>query len=218
MKKYVAEVFWTFVLVLVWCSAAVLNGDNIGYLGIAMAFGLTVTAMAYSIGHISGCHINPAVSFWMLLRRKMWLWEFIGYVACQISGAVLAAVTLMIIAGSNQNLWTNGFGEWYLWEYSMTSALITEVIFTAIFVLVIFACTSKKAVNDMAGVAIGLTLTVIILAILPVTGASLNPARSFGPAFIEWGRALEQVWLFFVWPMGWAFVAWIIWHFGFQKK
>jgi len=204
MKKYVAEVFGTFVLVLIGCWAAVLNGDNIGYLGIAMAFGLAVTAMAYSVGHISGCHINPAVSFWMLLRKKLSFGEFTGYVACQIAGAVLAAVTLMIIAWTNQNLATNGFGEGYLGEYTMMSALITEIIFTAIFVLVIFGCTAKKASADMAG--------------LGMTGWSLNPARSFGPALIEGGRALEQVWLFFVWPMWWAFLAWIIWTLVFQKK
>lgn len=218
MKKYVAEAFWTFVLVLVWCTAAVINGDNIWYLGIAMAFGLAVMAMAYSVGHISGCHINPAVSFWMLLRKKMSFGEFVGYVACQISGAILAAVTLMILAWGNQNLATNGFGPWYLGEFSMTSALITEVIFTAIFVLVIFGCTAKKAASDLAWVGIWVALVVILLAILPITGWSLNPARSFGPALIEWGRALEQVWLFFVWPMGWAFLAWIIWRLVFQKK
>lgn len=211
MKKYVAEAFGTFVLVLIGCGAAVLNGDSIGYLGIALAFGLAVMTMAYSIWHISGCHINPAVSFWMWLRKQISTKVFIGYVACQISWAVLAAVVLMIISGSNQSLGVNGFGAGYLWEYSMLSAFITEVVFTAIFLLVIFGCTAKKASSDMAWLGIGMALTMILLAILPITGWSLNPARSFGPALIQWGEALAQVWLFFAAPMLWAVLAWIIW-------
>lgn len=211
MKKYVAEAFWTFVLVLIGCWAAVLNWENIGYLGIALAFWLAVMVMAYSIWHISGCHINPAVSFGMWLRKQISTKVFLWYFACQIAWAVLAAVVLMIISGSNQSLWVNGFWEGYLGEYSLVSAFITELVFTAIFLLVIFACTSKKASADMAGLGIGMALTMILLAILPVTGWSLNPARSFGPAFIQWGQALTQVWLFFLAPMLGAVLAWIIW-------
>lgn len=218
MKKYVAEAFGTFVLVLVWCGSAVIAGDQIGYLGISLAFWLAVLTMAYAIGPISGCHINPAVSFWMWLRKQMSMKEMFGYMACQFSAAVLASVVLMIIVWGNENLGANGFGADYLGGFTMMQAFITEVVFTAIFLLVIFGSTAKKAAADMAGVSIGLSLAMIHMVTIPITGTSVNPARSFGPAFIQGGEALSQLWLFFVGPLAWAFLAWVIWHMVFHKK
>lgn len=218
MKKYVAEAFGTFVLVLVGCGSAVIAGDQIGYLGISLAFWLAVLTMAYAIGPISGCHINPAVSFGMWLRKKMTTKEMIGYMACQFSAAILAAVVLMIIVWWNENLGANGFWAEYLGGFSMMQAFIAEVVFTAIFLLVIFGSTAKKAAWDFAWVSIGLALAMIHMVTIPITGTSVNPARSFGPALMQGGEALSQLWLFFAAPFAWAFLAWIIWHMVFQKN
>lgn len=201
MNKLIAEFIGTAVLVLIGCGAAVLGGDAIGQVGIALAFGLAIVAMAYGIGPISGCHVNPAVSLAVYLDGRMELMEMIQYWIAQFAGALVGALILWAIAGSNASLGANGWGSGYLGEYSLMAALIFEVVFTAIFVVVILGSTGEKASPHFAGLAIGLTLAAIHLVGIQVTGVSVNPARSFGPAILVGGNALAQLWLFIVAPL-----------------
>lgn len=201
MNKLIAEFIGTAVLVLIGCGAAVLGGDAIGQVGIALAFGLAIVAMAYGIGPISGCHVNPAVSLAVYLDGRMELMEMIQYWIAQFAGALVGALILWAIAGSNASLGANGWGPGYLGEYSLMAALIFEVVFTAIFVVVILGSTGEKASPHFAGLAIGLTLAAIHLVGIQVTGVSVNPARSFGPAILVGGNALAQLWLFIVAPL-----------------
>jgi len=205
MKKFVAEFIGTATLVLFGCGAAVLGGAEIGQAGIAAAFGLAIVAMAYGIGPISGCHINPAVSFGAFVSGRMNAGEMVQYWVAQFLGALAGAAILYVIAtgkaGYNlaeNGLGQNGWGAGYLGEYSMHAAFIFEVVFTFLFVVVILGATHKKAPAAMAGLAIGLTLWVIHLVGIQVTGVSVNPARSFGPAVFT---GLGQLWLFIVAPM-----------------
>lgn len=201
MNKLIAEFIGTAVLVLIGCGAAVLGGDAIGQVGIALAFGLAIVAMAYGIGPISGCHINPAVSLAVHLSGRMSLNDMIQYWVAQFAGALAGALILWAIVGSNAGLGQNGWGPGYLGEYSLVAALVFEIVFTAIFVIVILGSTGEKSAPGFAGLAIGLTLVAIHLVGIQVTGVSVNPARSFGPAILVGGEALAQLWLFIVAPL-----------------
>ena len=201
MSKFIAEFIGTLTLVLFGCGAAVLGGmDHVGQLGISIAFGGAIVAMAYGIGPISDCHVNPAVSLAAFVAGRMTLKEMLVYWVAQFAGALAGAALLALIAGSTASLGQNGWGPGYLGEYSMQSALAFEIVMTALFVVVILGSTSKKAPAGFAGVAIGVTLAVIHIVGIQVTGVSVNPARSFGPAVLAGGQALSQLWLFFVAP------------------
>lgn len=229
MKKNLAELIGTFSLVLFGCGAAVIAGNSIvgpsgvGLLGISIAFGFAVVAMAYAIGGISGCHINPAVTIGVLIAGRMTVKEAIGYIISQLIGATLGAGVLYLIARGSTGwvmpewgLGSNGFGEGYLGNYNIVSAFVAEAVFTCLFIFVILAVTSKYGNSTMAGLAIGVTLMLIHLVAIPITGTSVNPARSFGPALFSGGKALSQLWLFFVAPILGAIVAALIWKTGFE--
>lgn len=231
MKKLLAELIGTFSLVLFGCGAAVVSGvstsgpSGIGLLGISFAFGLAVVAMAYAIGGISGCHINPAITISMLVAGKIKAGEAIQYILGQLTGATLAAGVLYVIQkgspGFSMGEWalgSNGWGEGYLGGYNMTSAFITEAVLTFLFLFVIFGTTSKWGNGTMAGLAIGLTLVLIHLVAIPVTGTSVNPARSFGPAVFAQGKALTQLWLFIVAPVVGGVAAALVWKGLFETK
>ncbi len=231
MKKLLAELIGTFSLVLFGCGAAVISGISttgpagIGLLGISLAFGLAVVAMAYAIGGITGCHINPAITIAMLVAGKIKTGEAINYIIGQFIGATLAAGVLYIILkgspGFEMGEWalgSNGWGEGYLAEYNMTSAFVAEAVLTFLFLFVIFATTSKSGNGTMAGLAIGLTLVLIHLVAIPITGTSVNPARSFGPAIFAQGKALTQLWLFIVAPIVGGVAAALLWKGVFEKK
>jgi aquaporin Z len=219
-KKYLAEGLGTFALVLFGCGVATIAGvsatgpTGIGLLGISLAFGLAVVVMAYTIGPISGCHINPAISIAMMAAGKLSTKDTVGYVLLQCIGAVAAVGVLYLLAtGSNGfvmgewALGSNGWGEGYLGEYSMQAALIAEFVFTFLFLMVIFGTTSSKASPQMAGLAIGLSLALIHLVVIPITGTSVNPARSLGPALLTGGMAMSQLWLFIVAPIAGGLLA-----------
>jgi aquaporin Z len=214
MKKAIAEFIGTFALVLVGCGAAVIGGmgsgaTSIDVLGIAAAFGLTIVAMAYGIGQISGCHINPAVSFGVLVAGRMTTQDFITYVIAQVLGAIAGAVVLYVIlsgkaSGWNGGLGQNGWGPGYLGEYGIGAALIYEVVATFLFLVCILGVTQRGAPVGLAGLAIGLTLIAIQLFGVNITGTSVNPARSLGPAIVgavAKPERLAQVWLFIVAPL-----------------
>ncbi|MFA7264580.1 MAG: MIP family channel protein [Caulobacter sp.] len=202
MNKFVAEFIGTLVLVLFGCGAAVLGGDHVGQLGIALAFGFAIVAMAYGIGPVSGCHVNPAVSLAVFVAGRMTARDMVVYWVAQFAGALAGAAILMMLAkdGAASGLGRNGWGPGYLGEYSMQAALIFEIVFTAIFVIVILGVTGEKGQGAFAGLAIGITLAVIHIVGIQVTGVSVNPARSFGPAVLAGGEALSQLWLFIVAP------------------
>lgn len=191
MKRYVAEAVGTFILVLFGCGAAVLAGAEVGFLGIAFAFGLALITAAYFIGGISGCHINPAVSAGMYMAGRMEAKDLTGYVIGQFAGAFVAGFVLLLIAKgklagydvSASGLGQNGWGVGYLGEYGFLSALLFELFATFIFVALILAVTEDASMSTIAGLVIGLALVVIHIVGIPVTGVSVNPARSFGPAF-----------------------------------
>ena len=200
MQKFVAEFIGTLTLVLFGCGAAVLGGENVGQLGIALAFGFAIVAMAYGIGSISGCHVNPAVSLAVFIAGRMNARDLVLYWIAQFLGALVGAGILAAIAGTAGGLGQNGWGPGYNGEFSMQAALIFEVVMTALFVIVILGSTSSAAPAGFAGLAIGITLAVIHIVGIQVTGVSVNPARSFGPAVLVGGQALAQLWLFFVAP------------------
>jgi len=221
MKVFVAELLGTFTLVLLGCGAAVLAGGDVGQLGIAFAFGLAIVAMAYGIGPISGCHVNPAVSFGAFVAGRMPLNTMLRYWAAQFVGALLGAGVLYLIATgragydlATNGLGQNGWGPGYLGEYNLVSALVFEVVATFLFLVVILGSTQKSAPGMLAGLAIGLTLTVIHIVGIQVTGVSVNPARSFGPAVIVGGTAISQLWLFLIAPLVGAALA----GFLFKRK
>jgi len=231
VKKYAAEFIGTFSLVLFGCGSAVIAGTSrvgpsgIGLLGIAIAFGFAVVAMAYAIGGISGCHINPAVTIGVLTAGKMKGKDAVGYVLSQCLGAILGAAVLYLIAMGRPDfampewgLGANGWGEGYLGNYSTLSAFVIEAVMTFLFLFVILATTSRFGNSAMAGLAIGVTLMLIHLVAIPVTGTSVNPARSLGPALLTGGRALAQLWLFVAAPIGGAVMAAMVWRFGFEKE
>ena len=200
MQKFVAEFIGTLTLVLFGCGAAVLGGEHVGQLGIALAFGFAIVAMAYGIGAISGCHVNPAVSLAAFVAGRMNARDLVLYWIAQFLGALVGAGILAAIAGTAGGLGQNGWRPGYNGEFSMQAALIFEVVMTALFVIVILGSTSSAAPAGFAGLAIGITLAVIHIVGIQVTGVSVNPARSFGPAVLVGGQALAQLWLFFVAP------------------
>lgn len=218
MRKYLAEFIGTFVLVLFGCGSAVIGGDHLGLLGIAFAFGLSIVAMAYSIGNISGCHINPAVSLAMLISKKMGGKDFVGYIIAQFIGGIAAAGVLkMIVDASSKlsmpslNLGQNGYEAASSIGLSMGGAFGVEVILTFVFILTILGVTSSEKTANVAGIVIGLTLAFVHILGIPFTGTSVNPARSFGPAFFVGGEAMSQVWLFIAAPFAGAILAAIVW-------
>ncbi|HTA79969.1 MAG TPA: aquaporin [Terracidiphilus sp.] len=208
MKKYLAELVGTFILVLFGCGTAVVAGDKVGIVGIAFAFGFALVGAAYGIGPISGCHINPAVSLGVWTAGRMKTGEMIGYWIGQFAGAILAAGVLSVIAGgvgggysvATSGLGQNGWGAGYQGGYNLASAVAFEFVATLIFVIVILGATQKAAPAGFAGLGIGVTLVVIHIFGIHITGVSVNPARSLGPALFVGGQALAQVWLFLLVP------------------
>jgi aquaporin Z len=202
MNKLIAEFLGTAVLVLFGCGAVVLGGAAIGQVGIAFAFGLAIIAMVYAVGPISGCHINPAVSLAAYVDGRMSLVSMVQYWVAQFAGALVGALILLAIAGGTaKGLGADGWGPGYNGEYSMLSALVFEVVFTAIFAIVVLGSTGERSSPHIAGLAIGFTLVAIHLVGIQVTGVSVNPARSFGPAVLLGGTPLAQLWLFIVAPL-----------------
>ncbi len=199
MKKYICELVGTFVLTLVGCGVAVVTGANV--VATSLAFGLTIVAMAYSIGNVSGCHINPAVSLSMLMTKKISVKEFVFYVIAQIIGAILAAAVLGVLLSSFKSLGANTYGAEGQLATNVGIALLVEVILTFIFITAILGVTSKKENTAVVGIVIGLTLTLVHLLGISFTGTSVNPARSLGPAIFVGGTALKQVWVFIVAPL-----------------
>jgi aquaporin Z len=218
MAKYFAELVGTFILVVFGVGTAVIAGDKVGVLGIAFAFGLGLIAAAYGIGPVSGCHINPAVSLGVFVAGRMSLKDMIGYWVGQFLGGVLGAWVVFaiangVLAGYNlaaSGLGQDGWGAGYQGEYGMMAAFLFEVVATMIFLIVILGSTQKAAPAGFAGLAIGLTLSAIHILGIRIDGVSVNPARSLGPALFVGGKALEQVWLFFVAPCIGAIVAGIL--------
>ncbi len=201
IKKYVAEFIGTFVLVLFACGTAAAVGcstadPNVAYLLTALAFGLVIVAMAYSIGNVSGCHINPAVSIAMLVSGKMSVKDFIGYVVAQFAGAIAGAAVMGAFLGFDCGFGANGLFEGNIWK-----SLLIEIVLTFVFVLAILGVTSKAENSKVAGIVIGLTLTLVHIFGIHFTGTSVNPARSFGPALFAGGEALSNVWVFIVAPL-----------------
>jgi len=220
VKKYFAELIGTFVLVLMGCGSVVLAGRFIGFVGISFAFGLSVVAMAYAIGGISGCHINPAISVSMFAAGKMNAKDTVFYVVMQCVGSTLAAALLLLVASGSpgyslavNGLGQNGYGLASPAGFSVTSGFIAEVVLTFVFLIVVHGSTSEKAPKGFAGLSIGLSLVLIHLVGIPITGTSVNPARSLGPALIVGGIALEQLWLFWVAPIIGGIIAAFIWRY-----
>lgn len=212
MPKFIAEFIGTFTLVLFGCGAAVLGGDNVGQLGIALAFGFAIVAMAYGIGPVSGCHVNPAVSLAVFVAGRMTPAQMALYWAAQFLGALAGAAVLAVIAGETSSLGQNGWGPGYLGEFPLASAAVFEVVMTALFVIVILGATGEGASPGFAGLAIGITLAVIHIVGIQVTGVSVNPARSFGPAVLAGGQAIAQLWLFFAAPAAGAVLGGLIYR------
>ena len=212
MKKYIAEFVGTLWLVLGGCGSAVLAAGfpdvGIGLLGVSLAFGLTVLTMAFAIGHISGCHLNPAVSVGLCLGGRFSAGQLAPYIGAQVLGGIAGAAILFIIASgadgfsaSESGFASNGFGEHSPGGYSLGSVFVAEVVLTALFLVVILGSTSKKAPPGLAPIAIGLCLTLIHLISIPVSNTSVNPARSIGTAIFQGGWALNQLWVFLVAPV-----------------
>ncbi|MGA9519911.1 MAG: aquaporin Z [Myxococcaceae bacterium] len=209
VRRYGAELLGTFVLVLGGVGTAVIAGEQVGALGIAFAFGLSLLAMVYAIGPISGCHVNPAVTLGVLLAGRMKARHAFGYVVAQIAGATLAALLVLVIAkgieggysAGEAGLGANGFGAHSPNGYAMGSAFLAEVALTFLLVFTVLAVTDPRAPVGFAGLAIGLVLTLIHLVGIPITNTSVNPARSIGPALFVGGWALGQLWLFIVAPL-----------------
>jgi aquaporin Z len=223
MKQYGAEFFGTFWLVLGGCGSAVLSAAfpdvGIGLLGVAFAFGLTVLTMAYAIGHVSGCHLNPAVSIGLWAGGRFEANKLPGYIIAQCLGAIVAGGVLYLIVSGKADFTTiggfasNGYGEHSPGGYSLLSGLVTEVVMTMMFLFIILSVTHKNAPAGFAGLAIGLTLTLIHLISIPVTNTSVNPARSLGVAIYVGDWALAQLWLFWVAPIAGALLGALIYRF-----
>ena len=224
IQRYMAELLGTFVLVFVGCGTVVLAGNALDNTGIALAFGIAVMTMVYAIGHISGCHINPAVTIAMAIRGRINSKDTLMYIIFQCVGAILAAGVLLAIASdmagyslADDGLGHNGWGEGYGNEVGITGAFTVELVLTMVFLLVIFGATSDKAPPGFAGIAIGFALAMIHLVSIPVTGTSVNPARSLGPAVFVGGTAIEQLWLFWAAPILGAIIAVLIWKFLLEE-
>lgn len=228
--KFSAEFFGTLVLVLMGCGSAVIAGANgttgVGILGIAFAFGLSVVAMAYAIGHISGCHINPAISIGMVVAGRMPAKEAGAYIIAQILGAIAGAALLFLIASGKDGysvaangLGQDGYAAASPGGYNLLSGFVAETVFTFIFLLVIFGSTSTKNIHGgFAGLAIGLSLVLIHIVGIPVTGVSVNPARSIGPALLVGGTAISQLWLFILAPILGSVLSAVVWRYLLERK
>lgn len=217
LKKCTAEFIGTFVLVFFACGTAAVVGcsaeNGTGYLLTALAFGLVIVAMAYSIGNISGCHINPAVSIAMLVSGKLSVKEFIGYLIAQFAGATAGAAALMAFVGKESGLGANA-----LYEGNIALSILIEIILTFVFVIAILGVTSKIENSAVSGIVIGLTLTLVHILGISFTGTSVNPARSFGPALFVGGDALANVWVFLVAPLVGGVLAALVYKFLDSKK
>ncbi len=215
MRKYLAEFIGTFVLVFGGCGAAIFAGEKIGFAGVALAFGLTLLTMAYAIGPISGCHINPAVTFGLLLSKRIGGKDAGAYMIAQVLGAIAASAVLLIIAKgiaggydpATAGLAADGYGDHSPMKYSMSSGFIVEVVLTAFLVFTVLGSTDAKSPVGFAGIPIGLVLTLDHLVGIPVTNMSVNPARSIGPALFVGGWAIAQLWLFILAPLIGAAIA-----------
>ena len=213
MKKYLAEMIGTMVLVLMGCGSAVFAGtvqpfSSVGTLGVAFAFGLAVLTMVYTIGKISGCHINPAITLGMLLSKRISGKDAGMYMIFQVIGAIIGSSILFILAKDSGSATTLTGANGY---HDLVPAFVAETVFTFIFLLVVLGSTSKGANTKFAGIAIGLALVLIHIVCIPITGTSVNPARSIGPALFQGGEALSQLWLFIVAPFLGAAIAALVW-------
>jgi aquaporin Z len=228
-RRASAEFMGTFWLVFGGCGSAVLAAGfpelGIGFLGVSLAFGLTVLTMAYAIGHISGCHLNPAVSVGLLAGGRFSAGELLPYVGAQLGGAILAGAVLALIAGGKEGFdlaasgfAANGYAEHSPGGYSMLAALVAEVVLTFMFLMIILGSTDRRAPAGFAPIAIGLALTLIHLIGIPVTNLSVNPARSTGPALFVGGWALAQLWLFWVAPIVGAALAGVSYRSLFEER
>lgn len=219
MKKYLSEMIGTMVLVLMGCGAAVFAGSapetlqtGVGTLGVALAFGLSVVAMSYTIGGVSGCHINPAITFGVWLSGRMSGKDAAMYMLFQVFGAIIGSALLYALASTGDTAGVTMTGANSFGEGEMFQAFLAEMIFTFIFVLVVLGATDpKRGAGNLAGLAIGLTLVLVHIVCIPITGTSVNPARSIGPALFEGGQALSQLWLFIVAPLVGAAISAIVW-------
>jgi|SRR5579864_3577957 len=215
--KYAAELFGTFVLVFAGLGTAVLAGGTVHAVGISFAFGLTLVALIYAIGPVSGCHINPAVTLGMLLTKRIKVGQAVGYMVMQVIGAIIGAGLVLAIAKgapgfvpTPENFGINGYGAHSPGNYSLLAAFLTEAFFTMLLVTTALGATDSKAPSGFGGLAIGLALTVTNLASIPVTNASINPARSIGPAVYVGGWAVDQLWLFIAAPLAGGVMAAIV--------
>lgn len=220
MKKYIAEMIGTMVLVLMGCGSAVFAGSiagtvgaGVGTIGVALAFGLSVVAMAYTIGGISGCHINPAITLGVLLSGRMSARDAGMYMTFQVIGALAGSAVLYFLVSTGAHGGPTMTGANSFGEGMMMQAFIAEAVFTFIFVLVVLGSTDeKKGAGNLAGLAIGLTLVLVHIVCIPITGTSVNPARSIGPALFQGGEALSQLWLFIVAPFAGAMASAVVWR------
>lgn len=221
MKKYIAEMTGTMVLVLMGCGSAVFAGNlagtvgaGVGTIGVALAFGLSVVAMAYAIGGISGCHINPAITLGVYLSGRMKGKDAAMYMVFQVIGAVIGSALLYALIATGAHDGPTSTGSNSFGEGETAQAFLAEAVFTFIFVLVALGATDpKKGAGSLAGLAIGLTLTLVHIVCIPITGTSVNPARSIGPALFEGGIALSQLWLFIVAPFVGAALSSLVWNY-----
>ena len=228
MKQYVAEFVGTFWLVLGGCGSAVLAAAypelGIGFVGVAFAFGLTVLTMAYAIGHISGCHLNPAVSVGLMLGGRFPSSKLVPYIIAQVAGGIAGAAVLYLIASGKDGFSlaggfaSNGYAEHSPDKYSMVAGLVTEIVMTMMFLIIILGATDKRAPQGFAPIAIGLGLTLIHLISIPVTNTSVNPARSTGVAVFAGGWAIKQLWLFWVAPIIGGALGAIVYNFISDEK
>jgi aquaporin Z len=223
--KYLAELIGTMILVLIGCGSVVIGDGSVGFLGVAFGFGVSVLVMVYTFGPISGCHINPAITISFFAIGKISAKDTIFYVIFQIIGGIIGAGILYLILSGVEGytvtvggLGQNGYGIHSLGKFSLVSSLIAEVVFTAIFLIVILGSTHKNAPAGFAGIAIGLTLFLIHIVLIPVTGTSVNPARSIGPALFVGGDALTQLWVFIVAPIAGGIIGTFTWKMIFDKE
>jgi len=227
-KKLAAEFFGTFWLVFGGCGSAVLAAAfpqlGIGFVGVALAFGLTVVTMAYAIGHISGCHLNPAISIGLAVGKRFPFSDVLPYIVAQVVGGIAGSAVLYLIASGKDGFSldggfaSNGYGAHSPGGYSLLACFVAEVVLTFFFLLVIHGATDHRGVTGFAGLAIGLTLTLIHLIGIPVTNLSVNPARSTGPAVFVGGWALQQLWLFWVAPIVGAALGGLVYNSLFEEK
>jgi len=227
MKKYLAEMIGTMVLVLMGCGSAIFAGNaaaevsaGVGTLGVALAFGLSVVAMAYAIGGISGCHINPAITLGVFMSGRMKGKDAGMYMLFQVIGAIIGSLILYLLVSTGNHNGPTTTGSNSFADGQMLQAFIAEAVFTFVFVLVVLGATDeKKGAGSLAGLAIGLTLVLVHIVCIPITGTSVNPARSIGPALFDGGVALSQLWLFIVAPFVGAALSAIVWKaIGVDKE